>query len=68
MFLDLRDLMKKNIDSNKIGGKANPALFGKPTGQTTLAKFKGDIMKSTSLSATEERSFHQVKPKISTYC
>ena len=49
--------------SNVGSGKPNPALNGKPTGQTTLAKLK-DPLKCTSENPTAEKSFDQVTRNI----
>ena len=47
------------MQNKAVSGKANPSLFGKPTGQTTLAKLK-DPQTSQCTNPTEGKSFDQV--------
>ena len=47
------------MQNKAVSGKANPSLFGKPTGQTTLAKLK-DPRISQNTNPFEGKSFDQV--------
>ena len=59
MFTDLKTLIQKNDKFKVIIGKANPSLFGKPTGQTTLAKLKDPLI-SKSANQSQGKTFDQV--------